>query len=308
MNKNKLFAVVGATGHQGGSVLKYLRVQGDYRVRALTHDPNSEKAKSLLKYENVELVEADMMDAESMVRAFKGCQGAFIYTTPDVDEERAGKTMVDAAFKAEVDHVIFSTLPYVYELSNHKIQVPEFDNKGKVELYIKDQLQRNKHTTFSYIQPGFFMQDILWFYKLKIAKDGVIENDPLPLEPTTELPVVNVYDIGQVTLPMFIDHKSYENVLIRAASEYITFPQMMQAVADQLGMQYRYVKCSYEDYKNSYSEEDANMMRWYNEYGYYLGRQDLKPTRAIAPKLMTFREWVRSGIDWMAELRSNSAA
>ena len=38
-NNKKLIAVIGATGQQGGGVLRALQARGQFKVRALTRNP-----------------------------------------------------------------------------------------------------------------------------------------------------------------------------------------------------------------------------------------------------------------------------
>ncbi|KAJ2843741.1 hypothetical protein J3B02_005176, partial [Coemansia erecta] len=65
-------AIIGATGLQGGSVLKSLYATGKYKIRALTRNPSRESAKQLLnKYPGIEVEAADLDDTESLRKAFK---------------------------------------------------------------------------------------------------------------------------------------------------------------------------------------------------------------------------------------------
>jgi len=59
-NDKKLIAVIGATGHQGGGVLRALQASGQFKVRALTRDPD--KHQELAE----EVVEADLGRPETL--------------------------------------------------------------------------------------------------------------------------------------------------------------------------------------------------------------------------------------------------
>jgi uncharacterized protein YbjT (DUF2867 family) len=65
----KLVTVIGSTGAQGGSVAKILLKAG-YKVRAVTRKPDGDAAKALAQ-EGAEVVQADLDDEASLVKAFE---------------------------------------------------------------------------------------------------------------------------------------------------------------------------------------------------------------------------------------------
>jgi uncharacterized protein YbjT (DUF2867 family) len=64
--KEKLIAVVGATGQQGGGVVRALQASGQFKVRALTRNPD--KHPELAD----EVVKADLNLPETLKAAFEG--------------------------------------------------------------------------------------------------------------------------------------------------------------------------------------------------------------------------------------------
>ena len=74
-----MFAVVGATGQQGGAIVRALQAQ-DAGVRALVRDPQAPAARALADG-GVQVAQADIDDAESMRRAFTDVDGVFAMTT-----------------------------------------------------------------------------------------------------------------------------------------------------------------------------------------------------------------------------------
>src|ERR1700739_3542898 len=72
----KLIAVVGATGHQGGAVVRALQESGVFKVRALTRNP----AKHLKLAD--EVVAADLNRPETLKAAFAGAYGGFAVGKP----------------------------------------------------------------------------------------------------------------------------------------------------------------------------------------------------------------------------------
>ncbi|KAF5024140.1 hypothetical protein F66182_3774 [Fusarium sp. NRRL 66182] len=124
----KTVLVLGATGTQGGSVANSLVQYPDkYRVRCLTRNPNSEKAKALAA-KGAELVKADLTVPSTLPEAFKGVWGVFavtdFYDTTVLDdpmsEEKQGQHIVEASVAAGVECFLWSTLPSSREISGGK--------------------------------------------------------------------------------------------------------------------------------------------------------------------------------------------
>src|SRR3989454_5653076 len=133
-NNKKLIAVIGATGHQGGAVVRALQAWGQFKVRALTRNPD--KHRDLAD----EVVEADLNRPETLAAAFKGAYGVFLVTTSSLegtDERKQGAAAVQAARDAGVKHVVWSTLPDVEVISGGKLHVPHFTSKAKVDPIVK---------------------------------------------------------------------------------------------------------------------------------------------------------------------------
>src|SRR5260370_23234528 len=93
-NDRKLIAVIGATGQQGGAVVRALQAGGQFKVRALTRNPG--KHRELAK----EVVEADLDRPETLKVAFEGAHGVFLVTNfweQGADELKQATAAVRAA-------------------------------------------------------------------------------------------------------------------------------------------------------------------------------------------------------------------
>jgi uncharacterized protein YbjT (DUF2867 family) len=131
----KLIAVVGATGQQGGAVVRALQAGGQFKVRALTRNPD--KHRELAD----EVVEADLDRPETLKAAFEGAHGVFLVTNfweEGTDELKQGIAAVGAAKDAGVKHFIWSTLPDVEAISGGKFNVPHFTLKAGVDRIVKE--------------------------------------------------------------------------------------------------------------------------------------------------------------------------
>ena len=154
MADKKIIAVVGATGAQGGGLVRAILDDpgGGFAARAITRDVNSDKAKELAKL-GAEVVAADVDDVESLKRASPGAHGAFCVTffwdhfSPEKELAQA-KAMAQAAKAAGVKHVIWSTLEDTRQwvpLSDNrmptlmgKYKVPHFDAKGEANQFFTE--------------------------------------------------------------------------------------------------------------------------------------------------------------------------
>src|SRR5438309_11276281 len=106
-NNKKLIAVIGATGHQGGGVERALQARGQFKVRALTRNPD--KHRELAE----EGVEADLDKTETLKAGFEGAHGVFLVTNfqeAGTDELKQATAAVRAAKNSGVKHVIWPTL------------------------------------------------------------------------------------------------------------------------------------------------------------------------------------------------------
>ena len=93
-NTQKLIAVVGATGQQGGAVVRALQASGQFKVRALTRNPGKHPKLG------DEVVLADFNRPETLKAAFAGVHGVFLVTNSweaQDDEPKQALAAVNAA-------------------------------------------------------------------------------------------------------------------------------------------------------------------------------------------------------------------
>src|SRR5947208_13895050 len=81
MADKKIIAVIGATGAQGNGLVRAILADGSgqFAARAITRNPNADKARALAAA-GAEVVTADVDDEASLARAFTGAYGAFCVT------------------------------------------------------------------------------------------------------------------------------------------------------------------------------------------------------------------------------------
>ncbi|KKK20847.1 hypothetical protein ARAM_005303 [Aspergillus rambellii] len=169
---SKLIVVVGATGTQGGSVVNAFLNEPGYRIRGITRNPNSDRAKTLAA-QGVEVGIADLNDEASLVAAFKGAH--VVYAVTDFFEpfmksgvEEAKKieyrqaiNLVEAAKQIPtLEQYVWSTLPNCGTVSGGRFHVPFFDVKSTVDDYIRKDERFLAKTVFFYL--GFFSSNMFY--------------------------------------------------------------------------------------------------------------------------------------------------
>ncbi|HLX24872.1 MAG TPA: NmrA/HSCARG family protein [Usitatibacter sp.] len=187
-NTRKVIAVVGATGQQGGPVVRALQSSGQFKVRALTRNPA--KHPKLAD----EVVLADFNRPETLKSAFAGAYGVFLVTNAweaGAAEFDQAVTAVNAAKAAGVQHFIWSTLPNVESISGGRINVPHFTAKAKVERIVSE--AGFAHHTF--VIAPFYYQNLLGAMTPQQLPDGT-KGWAMPIDP--ERRVVHMGDINEL--------------------------------------------------------------------------------------------------------------
>src|SRR5260221_1497924 len=153
-NDKKLIAVIGATGQQGGGVIRTLQAGGQCNVRALSRNPGQHRELA----DEVSL--ADLDRPETLKAAFAGAHGVFLVTNfwqQGADEFKQATAAVRAAKDAGVNHFIWSTLPNVEAISGVKFHVPHFTGKAKIDRIVKE--AGFEHHTF--VIAPFYYENLL---------------------------------------------------------------------------------------------------------------------------------------------------
>jgi uncharacterized protein YbjT (DUF2867 family) len=187
-NAKKLIAVVGATGLQGGAVVRALQASGQFKVRALTRNPA--KHPKLAD----EVVLADLNRPETLKAAFAGAHGVFLVTNAweaGTDERKQVLAAVRAAKDGGVQHFIWSTLPNVETISGGKLDVPHFTHKAESDRIVRE--AGFAHHTF--VIAPFFYQNLLGVMAPQKQGDGAM-GWALPLDP--ERRVIHMGDITEL--------------------------------------------------------------------------------------------------------------
>ena len=187
-NTRKLIAVVGATGQQGGAVVRALQGSGQFKVRALTRNPSKHPQLG----DEVRL--ADVNRPDTLRAAFADAHGVFLVTNSweaGTEEPQQALAALKAAKEAGVEHLIWSTLPNVETISDGTINVPHFTNKAKIDRAVSEA----GFPYYTFVIAPFYYQNLLGQMAPQRQADGTL-GWVLPLDP--ERRVIHMGDVTEL--------------------------------------------------------------------------------------------------------------
>ena len=307
MASKKIIVVFGATGAQGGGLTRAILndSSGEFSVRAVTRDVTSDKAKELTKL-GAEVVAADVDNAASVEKALEGAYGAYFVTffwshySPEKEIAEA-KTFANAAKKAGLKHVIWSTLEDTREyvpLSddrmptlNGKYKVPHFDGKGESNKFFTE---AGIPTTFLY--PSFYWDNFIYFGAgPKKGADGKLALT-LPIG-DAKMGGIAANDIGKCAYGIFKKGKEFIGKKVGLAGEQLTGKEMADGLSKALGQPVIYNKIPASVYRSfgfPGAEDLGNMFQFYDEFEKDLNKlRDVNSTRQLNPELQSFSQWLK---------------
>lgn len=306
MTEKKTIAVIGATGAQGGGLVRAIQADrsGEFRARAITRDPGSEKAKALAAL-GAEVVAGDVDDTGSLRRAFEGAYGAFCVTffwdhfSPEKEIAEAGN-LAEAAKQTGVSHVIWSTLEDTRRfvpLSDDrmptlggKYKVPHYDGKGEADaLFTKAGVP----TTF--LLTSFYWENFIYFGSgPKRGPDGKLAL-VFPMG-DKKLPGIAAEDIGKCALGIFKRGREFIGKTVGIAGEHLSGAEMAAAMSRALGETVVYQDVPPEVYRSfgfPGADDLGNMFQFKRDFEeYYRGARSIEFTRSLNPELQSFDQWL----------------
>lgn len=306
MADKKIIAVVGATGAQGGGLVRAILndKSGAFAARALTRDVKSEKARALAA-QGAEVVAADLDDLDSLERAFAGAHGAYCVTffwahfSPDT-EIAGARAMAQAAKHAGVRHAIWSTFEDTRKwipLSDDrmptlmgKYKVPHFDCKAEANPAFTE---LGVPTTF--LLTSFYWENLIYFgMGPKKGVDGKLAFT-LPMG-DKKLPGMTAEDIGKCAYGIFKRGGEFIGKTVGVAGEHLTGAQMAASLGKALGQEVRYNSVTPDAYRSfgfPGAEDLGNMFQFKRDFeADYCGARNLEVCRALNPALETFDHWL----------------
>jgi uncharacterized protein YbjT (DUF2867 family) len=299
----EVIAVVGATGQQGGAVVRAIRAGNQFKVRALTRNPA--KHRELAD----EVVEADLNRPETLASAFHGSYGVFLVTNfqeHGADELKQATAAVHAARDAGVKHFVWSTLPDVEAISKGKFHVPHFTGKAKVDRIVREAGFAN-HT---FVIAPFYYQNLIGVLGPQKQPNGSA-GWTLPLDPAMRsIHMGDITELGDVVVGAFahpdqVGHGEY----LPLVGDFLKFNEIIDALNRQ-GNNFSFHQVPKEVFAGFFpgAAEIAEMFAYFQAHT-YLGsdsRDQIALANKVAGRQATkFSAWAR--VNFPASENANSA-
>ncbi|RIA96979.1 hypothetical protein C1645_871667 [Glomus cerebriforme] len=305
MSQNPLIVVTGATGAQGGSVAKTLLATGRYRIRALTRNPNSDKAKALAS-KGAEIIKFDITVKEDIKNALNGADIVWLNTNfwdqslkgEDLGkEEKVSKMFVDIAKEEGINWLIYSSLPDSTTESEGKYpDIIQFSGKNHVEQYIRTSGIPN--STFVYL--GFYYQNFNTHVPLVPKENGEIELTIPYLEENDRLLMIDVEsDTGPIVAKIIEEGPAkWNGKKVSAVAENVTMKYITDVLTKVTGKTHKLRTLNDEDiakeFPSNNNEQFKQMFKYNKDYG-VLGTDsvvnDLSIAKKLHPNIKTFEQY-----------------
>lgn len=306
MPEKKVIAVVGATGAQGGGVVRAIMRDkaGPFTARALTRDPKSEKARALAAL-GAEVVAADVDDVASLKRAFAGAHGAYCVTFfwahfSGEKETAEARAMAEAAKHAGIQHAIWSTFEDTrtfIPLSDSRM--PTLQGKYKV-AHFDGKAEGNAEFTRLGVPTTFLLTSFYW-ENLIFFGSGPQKGPDGKLALTypmgdKKLPGIAAEDIGKCAYGIFKRGREFIGKTLGIAGEHLTGAQMAAALTQALGQEIGYNDVPADVFRSfgfPGADDVGNMFQFKRDFEKeYCGARSLDVSRSLNPELQTFKQWL----------------
>jgi uncharacterized protein YbjT (DUF2867 family) len=275
VNSDKTVLVTGATGRQGGAVIRHMRPKG-WKLRALTFKADGSAVQRLTS-QGVEVVRGNLEDPASLERAVRGVYG--VYSVQDFwsvgakREVQQGKNMADAAKKADVEHFVYSSVGGAERNSG----IDHWESKWEVENYI-----RKLGLPATMIRPAAFMEN----YYIDQVEIGILKGKLMdPIRGDKPYQTIASDDIGAFVALAFGRPEEFIGMEPEIAGSELTNPEAAQVFSRVLGKPVKFQKLPMPMVRLVLGKEFYQMFRWFNQAGFKADIAALaESARGISPR------------------------
>jgi uncharacterized protein YbjT (DUF2867 family) len=280
--EQRTIVVCGATGRQGGAVVRHLVGDG-WPVVGLTRDASSSRAKTLAQT-GAGIVEADMADRHSLDRAFAGAYGVFNVQNPMISgwegEVQQGRTVAEAAKAANVQHVVYGAAGI-----GARTGVPSWDTKVAIQEHMQ-----GLGLPLTVLRPNAFMELMtdkayyppvaIWHVMVKLMGGG------------RNVPWLAVDDVGAIAAQAFRHPDRFVGREIPLGSDVKTLDESRAIWTEVFGKppsKFPLPVWLFQRVAGHAGEDLPIMWRWLRTHEI---PEDTAPTIEIHPGALTLRQWM----------------
>ena len=283
LNADKTVLITGATGQQGGAVIRHMLAKG-WNLRALTRNSSSDTALSLAR-QGVELAQGNLEDLPSLEHAAHRVYGIYsvqnFWKVGAKREVQQGKSLADVAKKAGVEHFVYSSAGGAERNSG----IGHFATKWEIEQYI-----RQLGLPATMIRPAAFMEN----YYLEQTEIGILQGkfvDAISADKAYQ--TIAVDDIGAFVALAFDRPNEFIGQALEIAGSELTNQEAAAIFSRVLGKPVEFEELPLPVVRSVLGEEYYQMYRWFNEEGFKANIAELR-RRYPEVHLHTLEEWLRS--------------
>jgi uncharacterized protein YbjT (DUF2867 family) len=310
MSEKKIITVFGATGAQGGGLVRAILNDrnSEFTVRAVTRDASSDKARALAAL-GAEVVTANADDPASLAKALEGAYGAYFVTFfwEHFSTEKEGqevKNYAEAAKAAGIQHAIWSTLEDTRKfvpLSDERMptlqgnyKVPHFDAKGESDHYFTD---LGVPTTF--LLASYYLENLIHFgMGPKKGPDGTLAiTFPMGKK---RMSVIAAEDIGKCAYGIFKGGSAMIGKRIGLAGDEPTMDQLAAALSKAIGQTVVYNEVPaavYRGFGFPGAEDLGNMFQFYADFEEVcIKTRDVAYSKVLNPELQNLETWLANNV------------
>jgi uncharacterized protein YbjT (DUF2867 family) len=281
VSSDRIIAVTGATGRQGGAVARHL-LAGGWQVRALTRTPENEPARKLAAL-GAEVIRTDMADPRTLTDAFHDVYGVYSVQNTMISgaeaEIRQGKNVANAAMEARVHHVVYGSAG----MGVPGTGVPSWESKLAVEAHMNE-----LGLPLTVLRPMAFMELMTDKEFFPPVSAWLM---PKLMGAQRRLPWICVDDLGAIATRAFADPDRFIGAGLKLAADICSIAECREMWSEVMGRAPRRFPMPVWLFKRFVGSDLITMWRWLRT-----GQVDVDPleTHEILPAALTVRKWMIS--------------
>ncbi|KAH8729016.1 hypothetical protein GQ44DRAFT_608000 [Phaeosphaeriaceae sp. PMI808] len=300
----KAILVCGATGKQGGSVLKSFASHPEssrFTLFAVTRDAKSTSALRITEtYPDVILVQGNLDNVPALFTSTKAALKEAgkeekiwgVYSvqishgagTSMENEIKQGNSLIDESVKEGVTHFVYSSVDRGGNQRSFEntTPIPHFQTKYEIEKHLLGKAGKSGEIMgWTILRPVAFMDNLVPGFPTKVFLAAL--RDTLQGKP---LQWVSVEDIGMFGAKAFIEHEKWNARAEGLAGSEMTMDEMSECFKRTIG--------------SPWAVTEVNLMiTWFATEGYGVNVGKLKKEE---PKLCDFETWLRERSDWKSQV------